>query len=218
MSSPVAQVRSRMPRIAEVAVERARLTVVPRRRTKAARMPFVALVSLVLLGGVVGLLLFNTSMQQSSFAATALQGQADTLAARQQSLKMELDRLRDPQRIAEKAQRLGMVQAGSPAFLELGKAKVIGEASAGTPATPFRIWPLPPAKPSVLNPPRKVVHVPAPPAPQTKTGAATGTTAGTTAGTQSGDTAAGAAAPAARSGMKYQQTQQSHQSQTQTRR
>ena len=73
MSSPAVQLRSRMPRIAWAAVERARLTVVPRRRTKAARMPFVLLVSLVLLGGVVGLLLFNTSMQQASFAATSLE-------------------------------------------------------------------------------------------------------------------------------------------------
>ncbi len=45
----------------EAAVERARLSVVPhRRRVRAPRMPFVTLVSLVLLGGIVGLLCFNT--------------------------------------------------------------------------------------------------------------------------------------------------------------
>ena len=53
----------------------------PRRRVRAARVPFVTLVSLLLLGGVVGLLLFNTSMQQASFAATSLEGQASTLDA-----------------------------------------------------------------------------------------------------------------------------------------
>ena len=85
--------------LAEAAVERARLTVVPRRRrTRAARMPFVMLVSLVLLGGVIGLLLFNTSMQQASFAATALEEQANTLTAREQTLQMELEVLRNPQR------------------------------------------------------------------------------------------------------------------------
>jgi len=150
-----------MPRIAEIAVERARLTVVPRRRTRASRVPFVALVSMVLLGGVVGLLLFNTSMQQASFAATALQEQADTLAARQQTLEMELDRLRDPQRIAAKAQRLHMVQAGNPAFLELGTGTVVGEPSAGDGSTPFRIWQLPPRKPAAINPAPHVVTVPA---------------------------------------------------------
>jgi hypothetical protein len=161
MSSPVPQVRSRMPRIAEVAVERARLTVVPRGRARAARMPFVALVSLILLGGVVGLLLFNTSMQQASFATTALEGQANTLAARQQTLEMELDRLRDPQRIAAAAVKLHMVQGCSPAFIRLGTGEVSGEPCAGTGAEPFRINPLPPAKPAAINPAPRIVRVPA---------------------------------------------------------
>ena len=159
MSSPVPQFRTRIPRIAEVAVERARLTVVPRRRTRAARMPFVALVTIVLLGGVVGLLLFNTSMQQSSFAATALEGQADTLAARQQTLQMELDRLRNPQRIAAAAQKLHMVQAGNPAFVQLGSGEVSGEPSAGDPALGFPIWPTI-TKPAAINPRPHVVTVP----------------------------------------------------------
>lgn len=158
MSNTVAQIRTRMPRIAEVAVERARLTVVPRRRTRAARMPFVALVSMVLLSGVVGLLLFNTSMQQASFAATALEDQANTLAARQQTLQMDLDRMRDPQRIAQAAIGLGMVQACNPAFLELGTGKVVGQP--GGTCTPLRINQLPPKKPPVLNPPTHVVTVP----------------------------------------------------------
>ena len=117
MSSPAVQFRSRVPRIAEAAVERARLTRRARaRRVRAARVPFVTLVSLVLLGGVVGLLLFNTSMQQASFAATSLEDQASTLTAREQTLRMELDVLRNPQRVAEQARSMGMVTAGSPAF------------------------------------------------------------------------------------------------------
>ena len=44
MSALINQARNRVPRIAEAAVERARLTVVPRRRTRAARVPFVTLV------------------------------------------------------------------------------------------------------------------------------------------------------------------------------
>lgn len=159
MSSTAAQIRSRMPRIAEEAFERARLTVVPRRRTRAARMPFVALVSMVLLSGVVGLLLFNTSMQQASFAATALEDQANTLAARQQTLQMDLDRLRNPQRIAKAAIGLGMVQAGNPAFLELGTGKVRGVPSAGDGSMPLRINPLPPKKPAILAPTPHVVTV-----------------------------------------------------------
>ena len=217
MSSPVVQPRSRMPRFAEVAVERARLTVVPRARTRAARMPFVAMVSLVLLGGVVGLLLFNTSMQQASFAATALEGQANTLAARQQTLEMQLDRLRDPQRIASAALRLDMVQACSPAFIELGTGKVTGAPCAATAAGQLRINPLPPRKPAVINPQPKVVHVPAP--PTTLTGTRTGSA--DTGGEDTGTTARGGKK---NQGGEHQQPQQPHGQQndipnhTQTRR
>ena len=54
MSSPAMQVRSRVPRLAGAAVERARLSVVPRARVQAPKVPFVILVSLLMLGGVVG--------------------------------------------------------------------------------------------------------------------------------------------------------------------
>ncbi|QZY27964.1 hypothetical protein [Nocardioides coralli] len=152
MSSPAVQLRSRVPRIAEAAVERARLRVVPRRRTRAARVPFVALVTLVLLGGVVGLLLFNTSMQQAAFATTALEQQATTLTARQQTLEMELDVLRNPQRVAQQAQQLGMVPAGNPAYLVLESGTVLGEPTAATSAELLRLQAQPPPKPAVLDP------------------------------------------------------------------
>lgn len=161
MSSPAVQFRSRVPRIAEAAVERARLTVVPRRRVRAARVPFVSLVSLVLLGGVIGLLLFNTSMQQASFAATSLESQASTLSAREQTLRMELDVLRNPQHVAEQARRMGMVTAGSPAFLDLADGKILGEAAPPDPAQNVRILPPAPKLPAVLNPAPTYVDAPA---------------------------------------------------------
>lgn len=127
MSTPAFALRTRVPRIAEIAVERARLTLVPRRQARAARVPFVSLVSALLLGGVVGLLLFNTSLQQASFAATSLQDQATTLLAREQALRLELDALRDPQRVAEQARAMGMVTSCTPVFLDLATGKVIGK-------------------------------------------------------------------------------------------
>lgn len=156
MSSPALQLRSRVPRIAPriagAAVERARLTVVPRRRVQASRVPFVALVSLVLLGGVVGLLLFNTSMQQASFASTTLEEQARTLSARQQTLQMEIDALRNPQHVAAQAQAMGMVQAHNPAFLDLATGKVLGVETPASALDRVRLLPKPAARPAVLNP------------------------------------------------------------------
>ena len=133
MSSPAAQPRIRVPRIAQEAVDKARLSVVPRVRSRAPRVPFVTLVSMVLVAGVVGLLLFNTSMQQASFAASSLESQADNLAAREQTLRMELDELRNPQRVALQAQQMGMVIPPAPVFLDLETGETSGVRVAATP-------------------------------------------------------------------------------------
>lgn len=160
MSTPVAQVRSRVPRIAEAAVERARLTVVPRGATRAPRMPFVTLVSVLLVSGVVGLLLFNTHMQNGSFVTTSLEARATALAAKQESLQMTMDRMRDPQRVAARAKRLGMVPAASPAFLRLSDGQVLGNPAAALPEDGVRITPVPTPKPRSLQPAPVVLESP----------------------------------------------------------
>jgi len=158
MSSTAPALRARVPRLAEAALERARLTVVPKRkRRRTSPVPFLLLVSMLAVGGIVGLLLFNTSMQQASFAATALEEQANTLTAREQTLQMELEVLRDPQRVAEHAQNLGMVPSANPVFLRLADGKVLGKRVPATPANGLRVRPLPPAKPAVLTP-APIVH------------------------------------------------------------
>ena len=145
--------RTRVPRFAEAAVERARLTVVPQRRTlgrtQAARTPFAVLVIAMLVAGVVGLLMFNTNMQQSSFTATALQDKVNAATAKEQSLNMELDGLRNPQRLAVAAKKLGMVPPSQPAFIRLD-GTVLGVPIPAKGDDAVRINPLPtPAPPSL---------------------------------------------------------------------
>ncbi len=173
MSSPAFQIRSgrirsaaagRVTGLAGAALERARLTVVPRARTRTSPLPFVTLVSFVLLAGVIGLLMFNTSMQQAAFTATTMEQQAATLNAREQTLRMELDILRDPQRVALKAQRMGLVIPATPAFLRLSDGKVLGTPTAATREDGLRLLPKAPKKPAVLDPAPNVVTVVAPPA------------------------------------------------------
>lgn len=109
MSLPALQPR-RTGRLSDsAAAARARLSVVPRVRTRAPRMPFLALVTLMLVGGVVGLLMFNTQMQQASFAEANLEDEASALTSRQEQLEAEIENLRDPQRVAQAAQEQGMV-------------------------------------------------------------------------------------------------------------
>lgn len=157
--SRLPQSRVRVQRIAEAAVERARLTVVPRTaRSTAPRVPFVTLVSLMLIGGVVGLLMFNTSMQQSSFTAAELESKATDLTSRQQTLQMQLEELRDPQRVAERAQKLGMVPATNPAFIRLSDGKVLGEPETATAEDAFDIRPPDVKKPEWLTPEKIVIR------------------------------------------------------------
>ena len=173
MSALINQARSRVPRIAEAAVERARLTVVPRTvRSRAARVPFVALVSMLLVGGVAGLLAFNTSMQQASFTATAMEQQAAALDARQQSLVMQLDELRDPQRVALRAKDMGMVPPSSPAFIRIADGKVLGTPTPATYDDNLRVTPLPTRKPKNLRPTPIVIEVRQPKIAATDGGAA----------------------------------------------
>ena len=165
MSSPALQTRTRVTRIAQEAVDKARLTVVPRVRTRAPRVPFVTLVSLVLVGGIVGLLLFNTSMQQASFSASSLENEADVLAAREQTLRMELDELRNPQRVAEEAQKMGMVIPAAPVFLDLETGKTSGVRTPATRENALQLLPPAPVMPAVLAPQPTVVTVPPAPTP-----------------------------------------------------
>ncbi|HEX2895969.1 MAG TPA: hypothetical protein VHO29_18335 [Marmoricola sp.] len=179
MSSLVSQARSRAPRLAEAAVEKARLTLVPSARPRARRTPFAVLVLAMLGAGVVGLLMFNTHMQQGSFYVTRLQNQADDLTARQQKLDMELERLRAPQRLAEAGKRLGMVAPGVPAFVKLSDGTVVGTPTPATPDEAVRINPLPAQLPAPLRPKPIIVRVPAPADPAQTTSSVTGAAAGT---------------------------------------
>ncbi len=144
---------SRAPRRLRAEVPRRSLRAVPRRRTRRARVPFVSLVSVILVAGVVGLLLFNTSMQQASFDSTRLEEQAAALSAREEGLQMELERLRDPQRLASQARRHGMVPAQTAAFIDLETGEVSGPRP--TPASRAQQLGLRPPrtrKPKVLDP------------------------------------------------------------------
>ena len=196
--------RNRVPRFAEAAVERARLTVVPPRRaigrTQAARTPFAVLVIGMLVAGVVGLLMFNTNMQQASFKATALQEQVNTLTAREQALNMELDSLRNPQRLAVAAKDLGMVPPSQPAFIRLD-GTVLGAPVPATGADAVRINPLPTPKPASLKQKTIIIKVPA---KKAAAGSQAGSLAGSpgdtrgssTSGTREGDRQGGNASQA----------------------
>jgi len=108
---------------------------VPQRRSSAPRAPFVAVVVALLAGGLLGLLGLNTLLAQGSFRAHELTISAKLLADREQVLQREVEALRTPRSLATRAQALGMVPVGPPAFLRLADGTVLGaEQPAAAPA------------------------------------------------------------------------------------
>jgi hypothetical protein len=112
---------------------------------------------------VVGLLCFNTQMQQASFASTSLEAQSDNLAAREQTLHDELQALRDPQRLATAAAAAGMVVPTSACTVRLAAQTTDKGCTEALPGTSPRLDARPPKKPKVLDPPPVVVTVAPPP-------------------------------------------------------
>ena len=66
MSTFLGQARARALRPV-AALPRPRLTIVPRVAARAPRVPFVLLVVTILISGLVGLLLLNTSLQRGAY-------------------------------------------------------------------------------------------------------------------------------------------------------
>jgi len=212
--SAARQLRTAAPRLVEVATRRARLSVVPRRRVRAPRVPFVTLVSVILVGGVVGLLCFNTQMQQAAFTASTLETRADNLSARQQTLEMELEQLRNPNRVAAAAQRAGMVIPDTAGQISLDTGKVTGIAEPATRAATPPLQGRAPAKPASIAPPTQTVVVP--PDPAAVAAAAQAADAALAAQQVAQQTAAAnAAAKAAKQAQKAAQKQAQNQTQKQ---
>ncbi len=88
--------------------------VAPRRR--AARAPFIVLVSLILGGGLLFLLLINTWLAAGSFTIQGLQSTQAGLADQQQALTQTIAGESTPQQIAQRATALGLVPAPNPVF------------------------------------------------------------------------------------------------------
>lgn len=108
--------------------ERASLHVVtPADRAGSPWFP-VACVALLLagLGAVLGL---NTLMAQDSFEVSAMEARSAALAETEDSLAQTVNDRSAPQRLATRAGELGMVPAGSAAFIDPDKGQILGVAS-----------------------------------------------------------------------------------------
>jgi len=101
------------------------VTGAPLRRGGAA---FGIVCAILLAAGLIALLVLNTALAQGSFTLQKLQSTSDQLTDTQGALTQSLDVSKAPANLATKALGMGMVPAGSAAFLRLSDGKVIGVA------------------------------------------------------------------------------------------
>ncbi|WP_234434386.1 FtsB family cell division protein [Streptomyces sp. NRRL F-5126] len=152
----------------------------PSGTSSAARTPFVLLVVVLLAGGLIALLMLNSSLNEGSFQLSKLKKQTQDLTDDQQALRRDVDDKSAPDALARRARELGMVPGGNPAFLEPdGTVR-------GRPTKAHALPPPPSPTPSAT------------PAPSASAGASPTTSANPTASPSPGGSApASASAPAA---------------------
>ncbi|WP_183512185.1 hypothetical protein [Paeniglutamicibacter cryotolerans] len=104
------------------------LSIVPglaRRR----RVPFMLLIAGIMLAAVIGMLVLNISMANGQYSVVGFKGQERSLSQENEALRQEVNFLQAPQNVAKKAAKLGMVEPGVPAAIDLATGKVTGKAT-----------------------------------------------------------------------------------------
>ncbi|MGW5865352.1 hypothetical protein ACWFRJ_24605 [Streptomyces sp. NPDC055239] len=149
---------SKKPELRGRAARLARL--LPSGPSQAARTPFVLLVVLLLGGGLIGLLILNSSLNEGSFQLSELKKETTELTDQEQELQRDVDAYAAPDALQRRARELGMVPGGDPAFLN-PDGTVRGVPGAAERTSVLR----PEPRPQEVASPAPSVSVPAPPAP-----------------------------------------------------
>lgn len=113
-----------------------RLRVAPPPPVSVPGAPFVALILVLVVGGVLGILVVNTKINENSFRLGKLQEQQATLNVQEQQLQKKITKAENPGNLAAEARKLGLVESGPPAFIRLPDGRVIGvpQPAGGQPA------------------------------------------------------------------------------------
>jgi hypothetical protein len=99
---------------------------------KAPKLPFVAVVVLLLSAGLVGLLLLSMQRGQASFRQSSLATSDATLSDQVQALQREVEQDQDPSVLASRAAALGMVPESSAGYLG-SSGQILGKVPTGAP-------------------------------------------------------------------------------------
>jgi len=90
------------------------------------RTSFILLMAALVVAAVLGVLVLNTKINENSFTLDNLRSQQSNLDAHEQQLSQQLADLESTGNLSAQAARLGLVPAGSPAYLTLPNGRVVG--------------------------------------------------------------------------------------------
>lgn len=129
-----------------------RLVVLAGRKGRPSLLPFVAVLLVLGLLGMVALLLLNTELNKGAFTIKQQKATATKLIQESEQIQQSLASLAGPSALASKASELGMVPNGNPAFLA-PNGSVLGSPSAAPKSSPVAPTPAgAPAGAQVLPP------------------------------------------------------------------
>ncbi|MGL5865945.1 MAG: hypothetical protein ACRCYX_08750 [Dermatophilaceae bacterium] len=100
---------------------------------------FFLVCAVLLLGGTIAALVLNTTMATGAYTMRDLQRHSDELADTQDALRQSVQAVSGPGPLARRARELGMVPAGSAAFLRLSDGAVLGVAEPAVADQTFRV-------------------------------------------------------------------------------
>ncbi|GGL96497.1 MULTISPECIES: hypothetical protein [Micromonospora] len=103
-----------------------RLRVAPPPPVSVPRAPFVALILVLVVGGVLGILVVNTKINENAFRLEELQQQQAKLDLEEQQLHKEIAKQEAPGNLEANARKLGLVESAEPAYIRLPDGKMIG--------------------------------------------------------------------------------------------
>jgi hypothetical protein len=122
---PEGQPPARSPRKRAVPAP-GRLRVAPPLPVSVPRAPFLALVLVIVVAGVLGVLVINTKINENAFHLDDLRNEQGQLDVQEQRLAQDLADKKTPGNLAAAARRLGLVPAGTPAYIRLPDGQVLG--------------------------------------------------------------------------------------------
>lgn len=100
------------------------------------RVPFMAMIVVLVIAGVVGILALNQKINENAFKLDGLRAEQAKLDRQEQNLDEEIAQKESPGNLAAAARKLGLIPAGAPAFIRLPDGKIAGvpQPASGEPA------------------------------------------------------------------------------------